>query len=120
MPSCIAVRSRFNRRQQMRNRIDRHDQLIGGHLVLMVSGNPGLGPGRYLARAANGLSAVSNFGLHGVTGDEANINAVDVYGGMVGAQYFFTPTLSIGGAPLSCPGYVSQFGGCVGLPSSYS
>jgi hypothetical protein len=39
-------------------------------------------------------------------------------GGMIGAQYIFTPTLrtnmAIGGAHLTIPSYTAQFGGCVG------
>jgi len=87
--------------------------LLDGKLVLMASGNAGQGLGRYLSNTAVGFSAVSNFGLPGVTGDTSSINDVGVYGGMVGAQYFFTPTLrtnmSIGGARLSYPDYASQF-----------
>jgi hypothetical protein len=47
-----------------------------------------------------------------------DVDAVGVYGGMVGLQFFFTPTIrtnmAIGGARVMLPGYVSQFGGCVG------
>ncbi len=91
---------------------------FGGRLVLMASGNAGNGIGRYLDSTSNGFGAVSNAGLAGVTGQGTDIDAVGVYGGMLGLQYFFTPTIrtnmSIGGARLMLPGYVSQFGGCVG------
>ncbi|MBO0712178.1 MAG: porin, partial [Acetobacteraceae bacterium] len=96
--------------------------LVGGKLVLMASGNIGTGLGRYLTNTTNGFGAVSNFGLPGITADAAAIDPVSVYGGMVGAQYFFTPILrtnmSIGGARVMLPSYVSQFGGCVGAASS--
>jgi len=87
-------------------------------LVLMASGNFGSGLGRYLDNTSNGFGAVSNAGLPGVAGNQASLEAVDVYGGMVGLQYFFTPTIrtnmALGGARMNLPGYVSQFGGCVG------
>ena len=87
--------------------------LLDGKLVLMASGNAGQGLGRYLTNTANGFSAVTNIGLPGVTGATSSIDDVGVYGGMVGAQYFFTPTLrtnmSIGAARLNYPDYASQF-----------
>jgi hypothetical protein len=91
---------------------------LDNRLVLMASANAGNGLGRYLDTTSNGFGAVSNAGLPGITGALADIDAVGVYGGMVGLQYFFTPAIRtnmvIGGARLSLPGYVSQFGGCVG------
>lgn len=91
--------------------------LLDGKLVLMASGNAGNGLGRYLNSTSLGFGAVSNFGLPGITGDQASINPVGIFAGMVGAQYFFTPTLrtnmSLGGARLSLPNYVSEFGGCL-------
>lgn len=94
--------------------------LIGGKLVLMASGNIGTGLGRYLTNTSNGFGAVSNFGLPGVTADDASINPVSVYGGMVGAQYFFTPTLrtnmSLGGARILLPSYTSGF--CTGATTT--
>jgi hypothetical protein len=91
-------------------------------LSLMASGNYGVGLGRYLEAAANGFGAVSNFGLSGTTAANASLDAVAVYGGMLGLRYFLTPTLrtnmAIGGAHMEYPSYVSQFGGCVGAPAS--
>jgi len=96
--------------------------LLDGRLVLMGSGNAGNGLGRYLDATANGFGAVSNAGLPGTTAADTSLNAVGVYGGMLGAQYFFTPTLrtnmAIGGARLMMPSYTAQFGGCVGAASS--
>ncbi len=96
--------------------------VVKDKFILMASGNFGNGLGRYLDATANGFGAISNFGLPGVTGETASISAVGVYGGMVGAQYYFTETLrtnmSIGGARLMMPGYTAQFGGCVGSPLS--
>ena len=90
--------------------------LLDGKLVLMASGNAGQGLGRYLSNTSVGFGAVSDFGLTGVTANTASVDAVNVYGGMVGLQYFFTPTLrtnmSIGGARLEYPDFVSQF--CAG------
>jgi len=99
--------------------------LFDGKLVLMASGNAGQGLGRYLTNTASGFSAVSNFGLPGtMIGDDASINAVGIYGGMVGAQYFFTPTLrtnmSIGGARLNYPDYASLFCASAGNASTCS
>jgi hypothetical protein len=92
--------------------------LLDGKLVLMGSGNAGNGLGRYLDNTAAGFGAVSNFGMPSITGNTASVNAVGVYGGMLGLQYFFTPTLrtnmSIGGARIMVPSYTAQFGGCVG------
>ena len=92
--------------------------LLDGTLNLMASGNVGHGIGRYLDATANGYGAMSNFGLPGTTGANASIDAPLVYAGMIGAQYFFTPTLrtnmSIGGARIINPDYSNQFGGCVG------
>ena len=62
---------------------------IKDKLILMASGNVGTGLGRYLDATSNGFGAMSNFGLPGVTGANASINAVSVYGGMIGAQYLF-------------------------------
>ena len=96
--------------------------LLGGRLVLMASGNAGDGIGRYLDSTSNGYGAVSNAGLPGVASNITSINAPGTYGGMVGLQYFFTPTIrtnmSIGGARIILPSYTSQFGGCVGASSS--
>ena len=92
--------------------------LIGNRLVLMASGNAGNGLGRYLDTTSNGYGAVSNVDLINTIPGAPAIDAVGVYGGMVGLQYFFTPTIrtnmSLGGARLTLPSYVSQFGGCVG------
>jgi hypothetical protein len=92
--------------------------LLDGRLVLMASGNAGDGLGRYLDGTSNGYGAVSNAGLPGVAANATSINATGTYGGMVGLQYFFTPTIrtnmSIGGARMILPSYASQFGGCVG------
>jgi hypothetical protein len=92
--------------------------LLDGSLVLMASGNVGNGIGRYLDATSNGYGAMSNFGMPGVTGANVSIDAPLVYAGMVGAQYFFTPSLrtnmSIGGARIINPSYADQFGGCVG------
>ena len=98
-------------------------QVIPGRFILMASGNAGNGLGRYLDSTANGYGAVSNFGIPGSTlASTSGINAVGVYGGMVGAQMFFTPLLrsnmAIGGARLILPSYTSQFGGCVGSASA--
>lgn len=92
--------------------------LLDRRLVLMASGNAGNGLGRYLDTTANGYSAVSNAGLTDITAENTNLDGVAVYAGMVGLQYFLTPTIrtnmAIGGARLmSYPSYVSQFGGCV-------
>jgi hypothetical protein len=88
----------------------------------MASGNAGDGIGRYLDSTSNGYGAVSNAGLPGVASNTTSINAPGTYGGMVGLQYFFTPTIStnmsIGGARIVLPSYTSQFGGCVGASSS--
>ncbi len=96
--------------------------LLDGRLVLMASGNAGDGIGRYLDSTSNGYGAVSNAGLPGVASNATSINAPGTYGGMVGLQYFFTPTIrtnmSIGGARIILPSYTSQFGGCVGASSS--
>jgi hypothetical protein len=92
--------------------------LAGSRLVLMATGNAGNGLGRYLDSTANGFSAVSDAGLAGVAANNTSLDAVGVYSGMVGLQFFFTPTirsnLALGGARLNLPGYTSQFGGCVG------
>jgi hypothetical protein len=92
--------------------------LADGRLVLMATGNAGSGLGRYLDSTANGFGAVSDAGLAGVTASSTSLDAVGVYSGMVGLQYFFTPTIrtnvALGGARLTLPGYTSQFGGCVG------
>jgi hypothetical protein len=98
-------------------------QVIPGRFILMASGNAGNGLGRYLDSTANGYGAVSSFGIPGSTlASTSGINAVGVYGGMVGAQVFFTPLLrtnmALGGARLILPGYTSQFGGCVGSTAS--
>src|SRR6185312_16186830 len=65
--------------------------------------------------------AVSNAGLPGVTPSTTSLDAVTSYGGMVGLQYFFTPTLrtnmALGGARLIMPSYTRGFGGCVGAAS---
>jgi len=91
-------------------------------LVLMATGNYGDGLGRYLDATSNGFGAVSNAGLPGVTATTVNIDAVQVYGGMVGLQYFFTPTIrtnmALGGGRLILPSYAAGFGGCVGAASS--
>ena len=91
---------------------------IKDKLILMASGNVGTGLGRYLDATTNGFGATSDFGLPGITGANASIDAVSVYGGMLGAQYYFTKTLrtnmAIGGARIMMPGYTAQFGGCVG------
>jgi hypothetical protein len=96
--------------------------LLDGRLVLMATGNAGDGIGRYLDATSNGYGAVSNAGLPGVASNATSINAPGTYGGMVGLQYFFTPTIrtnmSIGGARIILPSYTSQFGGCVGASSS--
>jgi hypothetical protein len=96
--------------------------LLDGRLVLMASGNAGDGIGRYLDSTTNGYGAVSNAGLPGVASNTTSINAPGTYGGMVGLQYFFTPTIrtnmSIGGARIILPSYTSQFGGCVGASSA--
>jgi hypothetical protein len=96
--------------------------LLDGRLVLMASGNAGDGIGRYLDSTSNGYGAVSNAGLPGVASNTTSINAPGTYGGMVGLQYFFTPTIrtnmSIGGARIILPSYTSQFAGCVGASSS--
>jgi Porin subfamily len=96
--------------------------LLDGRLVLMATGNAGDGIGRYLDSTSNGYGAVSNAGLPGVASNTTSINAPGTYGGMVGLQYFFTPTIrtnmSIGGARIILPSYTSQFGGCVGASSS--
>ena len=88
----------------------------------MASGNAGDGIGRYLDSTSNGYGAVSNAGLPGVASNTTSINAPGTYGGMVGLQYFFTPTIrtnmSIGGARMILPSYTSQFGGCVGASSA--
>jgi hypothetical protein len=95
--------------------------LLDGSLVLMASANGGSGIGRYLDNTAAGFSAVSNAGLPGVTSIDTSIDAVTSYGGMVGIQYFFTPTLrtnmALGGARLIMPSYTRGFGGCVGAAS---
>ena len=53
-----------------------------------------------------------------MSGDTTTINAVETYAGMLGLQYFFTPTIrsnmSVGGARMILPSYASQLGGCVG------
>jgi Porin subfamily len=96
--------------------------LLDGRLVLMASGNAGDGIGRYLDSTSNGYGAVSNAGVPGVASNTVSINAPGTYGGMVGLQYFFTPTIrtnmSIGGARIILPSYTSQFGGCVGASSA--
>jgi hypothetical protein len=92
--------------------------LLDNRLVLMATGNAGNGLGRYLDGTAAGYGAVSNTGLANVTASTTSINAVGIYAGMVGLQYFFTPTIrtnmSLGGAKLTLPSYASQFGGCAG------
>jgi hypothetical protein len=92
--------------------------LLDGRLVLMASGNAGDGLGRYLDTTSNGFGAVSNAGLPGVSASGTSINATGTYGGVVGLQFFFTPTIrtnmTLGGARLMLPSYVAQFGGCVG------
>jgi hypothetical protein len=96
--------------------------LLDGRLVLMATGNAGDGIGRYLDSTSNGFGAVSNAGLPGVASNATSINAPGTYGGMVGLQYFFTPTIrtnmALGGARIILPSYTSQFGGCVGASSS--
>ena len=96
--------------------------LLDGRLVLMATGNAGDGIGRYLDSTSNGFGAVSNAGLPGVASNATSINAPGTYGGMVGLQYFFTPTIrtnmALGGARIILPSYTSQFGGCVGVSSS--
>jgi hypothetical protein len=96
-------------------------QLLDGKLVLMASANGGSGLGRYLDATSNGFGAVSNAGLPGVTPFNTNLDAVTSYGGVVGLQYFFTPTLrtnmALGGARLIMPSYTTQFGGCAGATS---
>jgi Porin subfamily len=92
--------------------------LFDDRLVLMASANVGSGIGRYLDSTSNGYGAVSNTGLSGVFAQTTSLDAVTVYGAMIGLQYFLTPTIrtnmAIGGARLMLPGYTSQFGGCVG------
>ena len=92
--------------------------LLGERLVLMATGNVGSGIGRYLDSTSNGYGAFSNAGLPGVSAQETSLDAVSVYAGMIGLQYFITPTIranmAIGGARLMLPSYASQFGGCVG------
>jgi hypothetical protein len=92
--------------------------LWSDRLVLMASGNVGSGIGRYLDSTSNGYGAVSNAGLTGIAAQATSLNPVSVYAGMVGMQFFFTPTIrtnmSIGGARLMLPSYASQFDGCVG------
>ncbi len=95
--------------------------LLDGSLVLMASANGGSGIGRYLDTTAAGFGAVSNAGLPGVAPSDPSLDPVTSYGGMVGLQYFFTPTLrtnmALGGARLIMPSYTTQFGGCVGAAS---
>jgi hypothetical protein len=97
-------------------------ELLDGSLVLMASANGGSGLGRYLDNTANGFGAVSNAGLPGVAASDTSLNAVDTYGGMVGLQYFVTPTIrtnmALGGARLIMPSYTTGFGGCVGSASA--
>jgi len=96
-------------------------KLLDGSLVLMASANGGSGLGRYLDATSNGFGAVSNAGLPGVTPANVNIDPVTSYGGMIGLQYFFTPTIrtnmALGGARLNMPSYTAAFGGCVGAAS---
>jgi hypothetical protein len=95
--------------------------LLDGSLVLMASANGGSGIGRYLESSAAGYGAVSNAGLPGVAPADPSLDPVTAYGGMVGLQYFFTPTLrtnmALGGARIIMPSYTAQFGGCVGAAS---
>jgi hypothetical protein len=92
--------------------------LIDRKLVLVASGNAGSGLGRYLDNTANGFGALSNVGLPGITAANTELESVGIYGGMMGLQYFFTPTIhttmAIGGARIELPGYASMFGGRVG------
>ena len=114
------ARNSTNRRQDTASGPTVVFNAIKDKLILMASGNVGTGLGRYLDATSNGFGAMSNFGLPGVTGANAGTHrdAVGVYGGMIGAQYYFTKTLrtnmSIGGARLMMPSYAAQFGGVVG------
>jgi Porin subfamily len=96
--------------------------MLDNRLVLTTSFNAGNGLGRYLDSTAKGFGAVSDFGLPGVTAADATLDTVGVYAGMLGAQYFFTPTLrtnmAIGGARLMSPQYTARFDGCVGTVST--
>jgi hypothetical protein len=88
----------------------------------MATGNFGYGLGRYLNATSNGFGAVSNAGLPGVTPALVDIDAVQVYAGMVGLQYFLIPTMrfnmALGGGRLIQPSYTTLFGGCVGAAAS--
>ena len=92
--------------------------LLDNTLVLMASGNAGSGLGRYLDASTNGFGAVTNAGLAGISGAATTPQTVNIYAGVVGLLYFFTPSLrtnlSLGGAWLSLPSYASSFGGCIG------
>ncbi|MBV8589094.1 MAG: hypothetical protein JO212_03385, partial [Acetobacteraceae bacterium] len=96
--------------------------VIPSRLVFMATGNFGHGIGRYLDATSNGFGAVSNAGLPGVTPALVDMDAIQVYGGMVGLQYFLTPTMrfnmALGGGRLIQPSYATLFGGCVGAATS--
>jgi hypothetical protein len=96
--------------------------MLDDRLVLTASGNAGNGLGRYLDSTTKGFGAASDFGLPGVTAANASLDTVGVHAGMIGAQYFLTPTLrtniAIGGARLVLPQYTARFDGCVGAVST--
>lgn len=93
--------------------------LFDKRLILAGTLNYGQGLGRYLDSTSAGYSAVVDFGLAGVPAGGTKLDTVDVLAGMIGAQFFYTPSLrsnlSLHGARMSYPDYVRAFAGCPGV-----
>jgi len=95
--------------------------LLDKRLVLASTVNFGKGLGRYLNSSSNGYGAVTDFGLNGISGAQAKIDAVQVLSGIVGAQYHWSDkwrtNAMLHGVRLNYPSYVHDFAGCAGASS---
>jgi hypothetical protein len=87
--------------------------LLDKRLILAANVNYGDGIGRYLNSTSSGFGAVGNFGLDPAQGGGTRIDTVEVLGGVVGGQYWWTPQVRtnafLHGARLWYPSYVSNF-----------